>query len=71
MRAYAAFALDLMSQEKVSRILCVSEEGVLEGVISLSGVAQLEDGALASYALRNISDREVRAWRPGTTREHN
>jgi CBS domain-containing protein len=63
------YALDLMSQEKVSRILCVSEEGVLEGVISLSDVAQLEDGALASYALRNISDREVRAWMPGTTRE--
>ena len=55
-----AYALELMSQEKVSRILCVNEEGVLEGVISLSDIAQLQDGALASYALRNISDREVR-----------
>jgi CBS domain-containing protein len=56
-----AYAVDLMSQEKVSRILCVNEEGVLEGVISLSDIAQLEDGALASYTLRNVSDREVRA----------
>jgi CBS domain-containing protein len=56
-----AYAADLMSQEKVSRILCVNEEGVLEGVISLSDIAQLEDGALASYTLRNVSDREVHA----------
>jgi CBS domain-containing protein len=56
-----AYAVDLMSQEKVSRILCVNEEGELEGVISLSDIAQLEDGALASYTLRNVSDREVHA----------
>ena len=56
-----AYAVELMSQEKVSRILCVNERGVLEGVISLSDIAQLEDGALASYTLRNVSDREVHA----------
>jgi CBS domain-containing protein len=56
-----AYALELMSQEKVSRILCVDEEGLLEGVISLSDIAQLEEGTLASGTLRNISDREVRA----------
>jgi CBS domain-containing protein len=56
-----AYALELMSQEKVSRILCVNEEGMVEGVISLSDIARLEDGALASGTLRNISDREVRA----------
>ena len=50
-----AYALVLMSQERVSRIPCVDEEGVLEGVISLSDIAQLEDSAL-----RNISDRDVR-----------
>jgi CBS domain-containing protein len=55
-----AYALELMSQERVSRILCVNENGVLEGVISLSDIAQLEDGAVAAYTLRNISDREVR-----------
>jgi CBS domain-containing protein len=56
-----AYAVDLMSLEKVSRILCVNEEGVLEGVISLSDIAQIKDGALASYTLRNVSDREVHA----------
>ena len=56
-----ALALDLMSQERVSRILCMNEEGVLEGVISLSDIAQIENGALASYALRNVSHREVHA----------
>ena len=57
-----AYALDLMSQEKVSRIMCLNEEGVLEGVISLSDIAQLEDGTLAaSETLRNVSDREVHA----------
>lgn len=56
-----AYALELMSQEKVSRILCVDAEGLLEGVISLSDIAQLEEGTLASGTLRNISDREVRA----------
>jgi hypothetical protein len=59
--AQLAYALELMSQEKVSRILCVNEEGMVEGVISLSDIARLEDGALASGTLRNISDREVRA----------
>jgi CBS domain-containing protein len=56
-----AYALELMSEEKVSRIMCVNEEGILEGVISLSDIAQLEDGALASGTLRSVSDREVRA----------
>ena len=56
-----AYALELMSQEQVSRIVCVDEEGMLEGVISLSDIAQLEDNALAFSTLRNISDREVRA----------
>jgi CBS domain-containing protein len=54
------YAQELMSQEKVSRILCVDEAGMLEGVISLSDIAQLHDGAGASATLRNVSDREVR-----------
>jgi CBS domain-containing protein len=56
-----AQALELMSQERVSRILCVDDEGVLQGVISLSDVAQIADGELASYTLRNVSNREVHA----------
>ena len=49
-----------MSQEKVSRIMCVNEDGILEGIISLSDLAQLENGARASATLRNVSDREAR-----------
>jgi CBS domain-containing protein len=56
-----AYAQELMSQEKVSRIMCINADGVLEGVISLSDIAQLEDGARASATLRNVSDREARA----------
>jgi CBS domain-containing protein len=55
-----AYAQELMSQEKVSRIMCVDELGILEGIISLSDIAQLEDGARASATLRNVSDREAR-----------
>ena len=54
------YAQELMSQEKVSRIMCIDEEGVLEGIISLSDLAQLADGASASATLRNVSDREAR-----------
>jgi CBS domain-containing protein len=54
------YAQELMSQEKVSRIMCVDELGILEGIISLSDIAQLEDGARASATLRNVSDREAR-----------
>jgi len=55
-----AYAQELMSQEKVSRIMCVNEDGILEGIISLSDLAQLENGARASATLRNVSDREAR-----------
>lgn len=54
------YAEELMSQAKVSRIMCVSEIGVLEGVISLSDIAQVEDGSRASGILRNVSEREAR-----------
>lgn len=55
-----SYAQELMSQEKVSRIMCIGTDGTLEGVISLSDIAQLEDGARASATLRNVSDREIR-----------
>jgi CBS domain-containing protein len=54
------YAQELMSQEKVSRIMCINMDGVLEGIISLSDIAQLPDGAAASATLRNVSDRETR-----------
>src|SRR4051812_31789524 len=54
------YAQGLMSQEKVSRVMCINQDGFLHGVISLSDIAQLEDGTRASATLRNVSDREVR-----------
>jgi len=50
----------LMAQEKVSRILCLSGRNELEGVISLSDIAQVEEGQRASATLRGISERESR-----------
>jgi CBS domain-containing protein len=54
-------ASELMSEEKVSRIICLDDDGKLEGVISLSDIAALDDGRRASAALRDMSDRETRA----------
>jgi CBS domain-containing protein len=53
-------AQDLMSEMQVSRIVCVNEQGELEGVISLSDIAQLDDSANASATLRNVTGREAR-----------
>lgn len=51
-------AQDLMGELQVSRIICLDENGQLEGVISLSDIAQTGDGATAT--LRDISLREAR-----------
>ena len=51
----------LMGRAKVSRIMCIDEDsGHLVGVISLSDIAQVEEGARASETLREVSSREVR-----------
>jgi CBS domain-containing protein len=55
-----AVAQDLMSDLQVSRIICLSDEGLLEGVISLSDIAHVADGAAASATLRDVSAREAR-----------
>ena len=52
-------AQDLMSDLQVSRIICLSDSGQLEGVISLSDIAQLGHEADASDTLRSVSAREV------------
>jgi CBS domain-containing protein len=54
------YAQELMSEQKVARVMCIDEEGALQGVISLSDIAELEDGRRASATLRELSDREVR-----------
>lgn len=54
------YAEELMSQEKVSRILCINERGQLEGVISLSDIVDADPSIHAATTLRNVSQREVR-----------
>jgi CBS domain-containing protein len=53
-------AQDLMGEMQVSRMLCVDENGQLEGVISLSDLAQLGDGTDVATTLRNVTVREAR-----------
>jgi CBS domain-containing protein len=50
----------LMGEMQLSRILCVGDDGQLEGVISLSDIAQLGDGVGAAATLRSVTVREAR-----------
>jgi len=52
-------AQDLMSDLQISRIVCLNEQGQLEGVVSLSDVAQLGPSSAASETLENVSAREA------------
>lgn len=54
-----SYARELMAQHQKSRIMCIDSEGRLEGVISLSDIAQLDDSAGAA-TLRHVSSREAR-----------
>ena len=53
-------AQELMATQKVSRILCLNDSDELEGIISLSDIAQVEDARHASATLRGISEREAK-----------
>lgn len=54
-------AQKLMGLARVSRILCIEEQsGRLAGVISLSDIAQLEQGPRTAQTLREVSSREAR-----------
>jgi CBS domain-containing protein len=53
-----SIAQDLMGEMQVSRIVCVSENGELEGVISLSDIAQVGNGADVAATLRSVTVRE-------------
>jgi CBS domain-containing protein len=53
-------AQDLMGEMQLSRIVCVDEDGRVEGVISLSDIAQLGDGVDAAAILRSVTVREAR-----------
>jgi len=57
-------ARELMARHQKSRIMCTNSDGRLEGVISLSDIAQFDDSAGATI-LRHVSGREARSnpWR--------
>ena len=55
-----SIAQELMGEMQVSRIVCMSENGELDGVISLSDVAQVGDGMDATATLRSVTEREAR-----------
>ena len=52
-------ARELMAQHHKSRIMCINSEGRLEGVISLSDIAQF-DASAGAVTLRHVSGREAR-----------
>ena len=53
-----AVARVLMAQNHKSRIVCVNDNGRIEGVISLSDIAQLDEIS-AGDTLRQVSSREA------------
>jgi CBS domain-containing protein len=53
------YARELMAQHHKSRIMCISRHGRLEGVISLSDIAQLDEWT-GLDTLREVSSREAR-----------
>jgi CBS domain-containing protein len=52
-------AEELMGLHRVSRVLCVEEDGALAGVISLSDIAEHESPVLAARTLRDVTARET------------
>ncbi|MFZ5479626.1 MAG: CBS domain-containing protein [Myxococcota bacterium] len=53
-------AQQLMGAKQKSRILVCDDSGRLVGVISLSDIAQFEDGSTAANTMRRVSERETR-----------
>ncbi len=51
-------AEQLMQDHKKSRIVCVDDQGRAMGVISLSDIAQHEDGSQLGKLVRSITSRE-------------
>jgi CBS domain-containing protein len=53
-------AEDLMGKQHKSRMIVADEEWRLLGVISLSDIAQVEDGPRASQTMKEVTEREAR-----------
>ena len=54
-----SYARELMAEHHKSRIMCISRSGRLEGIISLSDIAQLDE-ITGRETLREVSSREAR-----------
>ena len=52
-------ARELMEEHQVSRIICTSAQGRIEGIISLSDIVELDEQS-GAQTLRRVSEREVR-----------
>jgi len=52
-------AEQLMAERHVSRVMCVDDDGVLVGVLSLSDIAQRDDAESVADTLRRVSEREA------------
>lgn len=52
----------LMAEYQKSRMMCVDETGKLVGVLSLSDIAQVEDGARTADTMKKITGREARSY---------
>jgi CBS domain-containing protein len=52
-------ARELMERHHKSRIVCTNESGRIEGIISLSDIADLDERS-AARTLRRVSQREIR-----------
>jgi CBS domain-containing protein len=52
-------ARELMEEHQVSRIICTSSHGRIEGIISLSDIVDLDEDS-GAQTLRRVSQREVR-----------
>ena len=52
------YARELMARNRKSRIMCISRNGRLEGIISLSDIADAEYSWRAGRVLRDVSSRE-------------
>jgi CBS domain-containing protein len=52
-------ARELMERHRVSRIMCTSMDGRIEGVISLSDIVDLDEQS-GAHTLREVSQREIR-----------
>jgi len=53
-------AEQLMGKRQKSRMIVTDENGRLVGVISLSDIAQVEEGLRASETMRQVTEREAR-----------